>query len=415
MVIIYNFKMDDLPNYVYYDLNLKNYSNDIELKQSVRFYETRQSAIIEDCSQYDMSIVRFYVSTPTLPVYIAEIQPGSNQTDPNKMLHTITMEVRRGNAGSTIYCTGPQHLTWIPQDLSIPAPPAPSSNNDRFHLQSVSDYYFAYNYDHLCVIINNTLSSLAASLSSFDPYFTDITPPMIIFDQSDNKFVFIARQNLYQTDRPFPSPQGDKEVYVTVYFNKSLYNLLSTFYFVKQNINSKQLFLNQTYGYLNMNYQLQMNSFNNAFILRSSDTNVQPMQRYLEIKQMSSTVGCINPVSTIIFTSDAIPIIPNSMNKPHLLYNNNTIYYSPSQQQDSSLNIISDFSPGADMIIRSDVSYLPEGEYRFISLSNNKQELRNIDIQIYWLDTFGVLHPLYLLSGGSCSVKLMFKKKNTTV
>jgi hypothetical protein len=164
-----------------------------------------------------------------------------------------------------------------------------------------------------------------------------------------------------------------------------------------------------------MNYQLQMNSFNNAFILRSSDTNVQPMQRYLEIKQMSSTVGCINPVSTIIFTSDAIPIIPNSMNKPHLLYNNNTIYYSPSQQQDSSLNIISDFSPGADMIIRSDVSYLPEGEYRFISLSNNKQELRNIDIQIYWLDTFGVLHPLYLLSGGSCSVKLMFKKKNTTV
>ena len=108
-----------------------------------------------------------------------------------------------------------------------------------------------------------------------------------------------------------------------------------------------------------------------------------------------------------------IPIITNQTNKPTLIFNNSVVYYQKSEQQDNTLNIISDFSP-ADIIVRSDVTYIPEGDNRYISLIKNKQELRSLDLQIYFQDTFGVLHPVYLLSGGSCSVKLLFKRHDAT-
>ena len=226
--------MSDLPNYLYYDLNLKNYSNNQDNKQAIRFTENRQAPIIEDCSQYDLSITRFHITTSTLPVYIAEIEPGQDQRDENLMLHTITMEIYRGNAGSTVYCTDPLNLSWIPQDLSIELPSPPSDNPDRYYLQSVSEYYYAYNMEHLCKIINNAFTTLTASLSSFDAYFNGIVAPFIVFDQSNMKFCIYAKQNVFSTDRVYPSPQGDKEIYVKIYFNRSLYNLLSTFYFIKQ-------------------------------------------------------------------------------------------------------------------------------------------------------------------------------------
>lgn len=400
---------DELPSHVYYNLTVKNYSESVDNKQQIRFSESRQSAIIKDCSQYDLSIVRFNLTTASLPVYIAEIKPGQSQTDPNEMLHSITMDIRRGNTGSTIYCTQPEHLEWIPQDLSTSKPSAPSSNPDRYYLQSVSDYYYAYNFEHLCKIINNTFASLTTSLSAFDAYFQDIPPPFIVFDHSNNKFCIIAKQNIFSTDRTFPSSIGDKEIYVNIYFNRSLYNLFSTFYFIKQDPLKIQPYLNESYNSLNMHYQLKLDSFNDTNVLQTS--NIQPLNRYLQIYQMASTVGCINPVSSIIFTSDMIPIIPCNTNKPNLLYDNNVIYYNKSQQQDGNINIISDFSPSSDMIVRSDVSYLPSAEYRYISLVNNKQEIRSLDIQVFWCDSFGILHPVHLLSGGSCSLKILFKRK----
>ena len=406
--------MDDLPNYVYYDLNLKNYSSDIDSKIPLRFTEQRQAPIIKDISQYDLSIVRFHLSTNSLPIYIAEIQPGSNQVDPNKMLHTITMEVRRGDIGSTVYCTGPYHLNWTPQHLDQTVPPAPSENPTRQYLQSVSEYYFCYSYEHLCKIINQTLTNLTDSLPTFDPYFSNIPAPFIIFNpEPDTKFTIIAKQTVFSTDRVFPSPQGDKEIYVKIYFSKSLYNLLSTFYFIKQNPFTQQVYMGKTYNELNMNYQLMLDSFFDTNILQSVSTNVQPLNRYLAITQNCNTIGCINSISSIIFTSDMIPIITNQTNKPTLIFNNSVVYYQKSEQQDNTLNIISDFSP-ADIIVRSDVTYIPEGDNRYISLIKNKQELRSLDLQIYFQDTFGVLHPVYLLSGGSCSVKLLFKRHDAT-
>lgn len=402
--------MNDLPEMSYFDLTLKNYSNDTDNKQQLRFAENRQTDIISDCSQYNMSIVRFDINTSSLPVYCGEILHGSTQTDPNKMLASITMEIYRGNAGSTVYCTDPTHLTWVPQDLSVEVPKAPSDNADRAYLQSPSEYYFCYNYEHLLKIVNKTLADLTASLVSFDAYFADIPPPFMAWSTESNSAVIYCKQNIFSTDRVYPSPSGDKEIYVKIYFNRALYNLFSTFYFMKQDPHTMQVYKGQLYNPLKMHYQLMLDSVNDTNVLQSINSNIQPLNRYLQIKQMISTVSAINCVSAILFTSDTIPVIPQNVNKPNLLLNNNVINYQRSGFQDNYANIISDFCPGPT-IPRSDMYYVPEGQNRYISLTNNKQVLRQLDINVSWRDSFGIVWPFYLNSGGQANLKILFEKK----
>ena len=70
---------------------------------------------------------------------------------------------------------------------------------------------------------------------------------------------------------------------------------------------------------------------------------------------------------------------------------------------------ITDFaSSNADY--RGYINYTPSGEYRLIDLQGN-DPIKNITFQTYFKDRLGVSRPLVLLSGGSCSIKMMFRKK----
>jgi hypothetical protein len=59
------------------------------------------------------------------------------------------------------------------------------------------------------------------------------------------------------------------------------------------------------------------------------------------------------------------------------------------------------------------LSYIPTAEYRMIDLNNSSSEkLNNLDISVYWKDQYSTLHPLYLLAGCKCDIKILFRKKN---
>ena len=401
--------MSELPDCVYFDLYLKNYSNSNETKTPVRFYEPRQSNIIDDCSQYNLSIVRFNVNSSCLPVYQAEILPGETQSNADLMMASLSMEIYRGNAGSTVYSTGPINLFWVPQDLSISKPDPPSANKSRGNIQSNSDYYYCYNYDHLLKIVNTAFQTATTMFSEFDEYFAKMPAPFLTWDIASQSAILICKQNTFSTDRIYPSTEGDKEVFVKIYFNRSLYNLFSTFYFIKQNGLSVQKYTGRSYNELEMDYQLMVDSFYDTNALQLSNSNVQPLNRYLAIKQMESTVAAINCVASIMFLSDAIPILSSNQNKPTILFNNSTVNYQHSGLQDSYANVISDFSP--DSIVRSNLYYVPTGSNRYISLTSNRQSLRTIDLTVMWADTWGQLHPFFLQSGASASVKILFEKK----
>jgi hypothetical protein len=58
-----------------------------------------------------------------------------------------------------------------------------------------------------------------------------------------------------------------------------------------------------------------------------------------------------------------------------------------------------------------DITYVPSGEYRLVDLYGTNP-CNQIDIQIYWKDQTGLLHPFLLGSGCAGSLKVMFRKKS---
>lgn len=393
------------PSNIYYDLNLKYYdTSDNKTSIPLHFVDSRQDNYVPDISKYDLSIVRFSISSSNLPVHIIEIQP--NQPNIDLTIHTITMQIQRGGVGSTLYTTGPFSVFFEPEDLNASLPIAPSSNPNLSNIQDIySNYYHIYSYQHLMKIINNTFATITASLVGFDPYFAGLVPPTMYWDTNTNKAEIYVRQNCYQTDRTISD--SDKDVYISIFFNKSLYNLFSTFYYIQQRFNQIDTYTGQTYGELGMHYQLICNADNELNVLQTS--NLQPLNRYLKITQFQSTIMNINSVNSIIFTSNSIPVISSLYNKPHVILNNQQLSLSSNGFSDIKLNILTDFSP-SDIVVRSGLYYVPN-EYRYISLTNSKQALRQIDINVYWIDTFGCLHAYQLLSGGNASLKIMFRRK----
>ena len=59
---------------------------------------------------------------------------------------------------------------------------------------------------------------------------------------------------------------------------------------------------------------------------------------------------------------------------------------------------------------RPEISYAPQGEYRLIAMFSNRN-LSRVDLQVYWRDKQGQLHPLLLYPGCSASAKLLFRHK----
>ena len=54
--------------------------------------------------------------------------------------------------------------------------------------------------------------------------------------------------------------------------------------------------------------------------------------------------------------------------------------------------------------------YEPISEYKLIDLQSNAP-VNSIEINLYWRDSYGSLHPFLLDTGNSANLKIMFRKK----
>lgn len=123
------------------------------------------------------------------------------------------------------------------------------------------------------------------------------------------------------------------------------------------------------------------------------------------LMQDYSTVALWNPVSSIIFTSNLIPVY-QSETPPIQVYANGKLENNSSTS--NSLSILTDFI-GNDLTFIPFVQYAP-AVYRFISLKPSL-EIKNIDLHVYWMNkNSGKLNLLYLGVGGSASVKLLLSR-----
>jgi len=132
----------------------------------------------------------------------------------------------------------------------------------------------------------------------------------------------------------------------------------------------------------------------------------------IQIYQDHQTASLMNPVQSIVFTSTLLPVVMENVGQPLIL--NGT---APTQQSVGStaniFPIVTDFIVpfSATNQYVPDISYVPSGEYRLVDLYG-ESPTSQIDVQVYWKDQYGLLHPFYLGSGCSGSLKVMFRRKD---
>lgn len=245
-----------------------------------------------------------------------------------------------------------------------------------------------------------------------------------------------------------PTPALAKsEPYLRLFFNNNLYGLLTNFNntyinatkgdairfpltgFAQQVIDSpfsvlndpflygtEILFTNQEYtNILNNNPTLQgLNAppppaYNPFFLIPTTKQNLY----WISKQDYNSTNSLWSPVQSIVFTSTLLPLKNEYSGKPVQLGDTNA--YSSTGSQPAFEPIISDFVVDAQWEKaegwRDFTLYEPTAEYKMVSTQASHDEIRNIDIQVFWKYRLtGELIPLSMYNCSDVSIKMMFRK-----
>ena len=178
------------------------------------------------------------------------------------------------------------------------------------------------------------------------------------------------------------------------------------------------LFANQQYkNILNNNPGLQNQTavpppiYNPLFYLPPEKQNTY----WIATQDYASTDSLWSPVAAIVFTSGLLPVKKEYTATPIQLGTGNA---SGSTGSPNTFDpIISDFIldqkvAGAEGW-RNFTVYEPTAEYRMVSMTASHEEIRNIDIQVFWKYRLtGELIPLTMFNCSDVSMKMMFRKTN---
>jgi hypothetical protein len=128
-----------------------------------------------------------------------------------------------------------------------------------------------------------------------------------------------------------------------------------------------------------------------------------------------STDSLWSPISSIVFTTTLLPIKKEAASEPVFLGTSNLGDSAPTSKSafepiitDIALDLAAN---GADDY-RQFLYYAPTAEYRMADLSPSKQEIRNIDIQVFWKNRLNnQLYPVSMFNLSSVSIKMLFRHK----
>lgn len=369
------------PDMIYYDLAIKNFQSTTKESQHLKFNEIRNTPFVPVAEDYYLSIVRFQLDTYSLPTFKADIQP--NQNDPNLMIQSVTLEYQ-ANALAAPITVGPVYLVWDPFYKNISVPPAPSTQSNGQQVNS--DYYYTYSFGHVISMCNTALKTAMAQLKLLVLPLAGVGDPFMEWDETESIAKIYAEVGYFNRST-FPN--------IKIFFNRPMFALFNSFPAYRNDINAPN----------NKVYDIILDSNNGINLIRNPA--VYNNAYLIEQKQEYSTIANWTPVSSIVFTSVTLPIVPNQLSAPLVVSDNEIV---PLGNANSNFaQVITDLSTD-EMVFKPNLLYNPTAEYRRIDMRTN-QPLTNLDINVYWRDKRGTLNEFLLWSGCSCSIKLLFEKK----
>lgn len=122
-----SFTFQDTADNVYYDVTITNLETINRNPPSLYFNETRNTPFVYDPESYYLSIIRFTLDTPTLPVFIPVIQP--NQGNRDLTIYSVTLSWTNPVAPFQTF-NQQTFVNFIPQiqDVVVPAPPSQTTD-----------------------------------------------------------------------------------------------------------------------------------------------------------------------------------------------------------------------------------------------------------------------------------------------
>lgn len=376
------------PDKLYFDISIQNLNNIDQLPTVLSFIETRNTPLLLNPEEYYLSVVRFSLDTPTLPIFTPSIQ--YNQANRNLTIYSVTLEWRNPAPPNQTFVQQ-TFVTFAPQDLSASLPVPPSATPNKLQDNSTG-YYYIYNYQYWIFLVNNAFTTcfnaLNAQVVAAGLVLPTANPPVMTFDTQLNLAILncdLLGYNDLVANR------------IDIYFNRPLYQLFSSF----------PVYAEAQSATLGRNSQIQTNTFGNTLVI--GFPYYAPTYNAIQVFQEYSTISLWTPVKSIVFCSSTLPIVATQVSSPIEIVNGNFIGSNGNNSNQSP--IITDFLADGG-IYKPQLIYEPTAQYRLVSLQGNRP-IYTIDISVFWKDTFGVLIPFRLSAGSGASIKVLFSKRHT--
>jgi hypothetical protein len=361
------YEMDENDN-IYFNIEIR--SNDDQLGSRANYSAQRTIPIINDASKYYASIIRFNIPNFYVPLHVIPIQP--NQSDVNLTEYSITLEYN-GDVQQV-------YLDYVSNiGITPPLPPDQQSNG----LQANSIYYFMYEYQQMANFINTAFETAFNNLAT-KPATVNLIPPsapIITFNERfDNRFSIVCQKQYYEINNA-----QDVNGPIKIYFNGKLWTIINGF-------SSDDLTTTNAFTLDGRDYQILVNDY-------YKNTNLSEFQPpfdgdYFNISQQFSTIFNWNPFKRIIFVSNNLPISGENVRG----------------SGNSTLKVLTDFSPYVSQEVRTVWQYTSNGENRLIDM-NTRKKITDIDLQVFWVDRFDNLYPVFIPWGQEATIKLAFYNK----
>lgn len=336
------------------------------------YREELTQSIVENPSDYYLSIIRFTIPTQEIPIFQADIQPFPN-TNLNNTVYSVTLNYGANTSGQIFiqYTSTTAHAEQSrPLTLNHP-------NVDK------TAYYYIYTYTEFLLQINTALAAAFAALpgkpgGALAPYF--------IYDENIEKISLVAQRLYYDVALGVGN-------YIEIYSNLQLFNFLDgipTFYFGDNQINGED------------NQYLIRDKRNNYY--QPPDVAVVTPPAYFIMTQEYNTLPNWNSFKSLVLVSNLLPIIQEYV--PRVSGQNQGVV--------NSQGILKDFEPLIELgpEARTSVQYQINGPYQLINL-NSDSPLTKIDISIYWVNKLGDQYLLLIPYDQVVTLKMVFIKKST--
>lgn len=355
---------------------------------AINFEQYRGAPYLETPNESFLSVQRFTIYSPNLPVFIA--QPVVGATDVNDTIYVITIK-RDTN-------TYQFNVKWQPQNLNVPAPSSPVKKDDIYN-----PYYYCYSYEWFIKCINDSISANIPALIGPTIY----NNPFMVYDTLTNLFSVVGSVNSFRTDNLGNSLATSHPS--KFYMNVNLYNLFASI----PSIYVANTIILADYQIVFSTGTNQPTSGGQAYIINTKTIGVG-LKAYNAIysTQEYGSLPLWSPIKSIVFRVSILTVVSENIATP-VIYENGNRNINDGKPNTDILPTMIEYSVPLETgtEYKPYIFFEPRGEFRLTDL-NNDCSVQGLQFNVFWKDTFGRLIPFYLDLGSCLTLKLLFRKKS---